>query len=125
MVALVRRSLCLAAWLSLAAGEAWAAGTVTLPFFDGFDSGLSPWSLVRVSGANSVTTSVRAAASGSQGLETRFAGNPSYEEAAPVLNFAAVSSIFVRFKLFLPVGTNASLQPGDFLRLVRIADGET
>src|SRR5207302_681880 len=115
----------LAAVLVAFAGSAVAA---TLPFTDGFEppeTGFSNWTTTKLNGANTLTQSGAQAWDESKSLAFTYAGATANAQAAAVVDFAAITSPFVRFFIYLPPGTENAMAASTALRLVRLGDAPT
>ncbi len=109
------------------ASRGFAAGSVALPFENGFEESpsFSAWTTLANSGSNSILQSQTQAFSGTHSLEARYSGSTANPAAAPVVDFASTTSIFVRFWLFIPAGSASQMKDNDYIRLVRLANATT
>lgn len=99
-----------------------------LPFVDGFEppqAAFSNWTTTRLNGTNSLSQSSAQAWDETRALSFTYAGATASAQAAAVVDFAALTSPFVRFWLRLPTGTEAAMASGTSLRLVRLGDAPT
>ena len=103
-----------------------SANAATLPFYDGFEppqTAFSNWTSTRLNGANQLSQSTLRAWDDTRSLSFTYAGATASAQAAAVLDFAsAVTTPFVRFWLFAPVGTAGAMVNSSKLRLVKLGD---
>ncbi|HVE86255.1 MAG TPA: PKD domain-containing protein [Myxococcales bacterium] len=105
-----------------------AAPAKPLPFTDGFEppSGFPAWTATRINGANSLVQSANQAWGSTQSLRFTYAGSAASAQAAAVVDFdAAVSTVFVRFWLYVPAGTSTNMAPNSSMRIVKLGDQAT
>jgi hypothetical protein len=114
----------LASALFAVASAVLCAGPVTLPFRDGFEStpSFSAWTGAQVDGANAMARSDTERFEGNFSLLATYAGNSNFAAASPTIDFNSTNAVFVRFWLYVPTGTAASMAAGTYISL---ADGPT
>lgn len=114
---------------ALAAGLlSQAALAAPLPFADGFEppAGFPAWTATRTNGTNTLVQSSSQAWGATQSLRFTYAGNAANAQAAAVVDFdAAVSTVFVRFWLYVPAGTSANMAANSSMRIVKLGDAAT